>query len=278
MGASSYISSGLVEAYISGLASSKEKEELELAMAQFPELAAAVEDCRLDMEQYIILQSVIPPTAIKENLLRIIADEETERIHETASDNTLSETHISETPVRTMNAWRWVAAAAIILLSGSVYLNYLYYTGYNNYKGKYEALMTTQSTLMSQNNTYRTSLEEMQQSLDILKDPAMKEVRMPGTKPFPAALATVYWNQASKQVFLMVNSLPLPSAGKQYQLWAIVEGKPVDMGVFDTGTNNAKLLQKMKSVDNAEMFAVTLEKKGGSPEPTLDQMYVAGKI
>lgn len=49
------------------------------------------------------------------------------------------------------------------------------------------------------------------------------------------------------------------------------------MGVFETGTD-AKIIQKMKSVNNAEMFAVTLEKKGGSPEPTLDQMYVAGKI
>ncbi len=41
--------------------------------------------------------------------------------------------------------------------------------------------------------------------------------------------------------------------------------------------NNDELLHKMKSIDNAEMFAITLEKKGGSPVPTLDQMYVAGK-
>ena len=37
-------------------------------------------------------------------------------------------------------------------------------------------------------------------------------------------------------------------------------------------------MQKMKVIPQAEMFAVTLEKEGGSPTPTLDEMYVAGKI
>jgi anti-sigma-K factor RskA len=105
----------------------------------------------------------------------------------------------------------------------------------------------------------------------------MQTVTMPGTKSFPSSLATVYWNKSSKQVFLLANNLPQPAAGKQYQLWAIVDGKPVDMGVFDSNTGTADLLQKMKSVDNAEMFAITLENKGGSPVPTMDQMYVAGK-
>jgi anti-sigma-K factor RskA len=277
VGASSYISSGLVEVYISGLASSREQEELELAMAQHPELAAAVNDCRHDMEQYIILQSVNPPAVIKENLLKIVAGEETERIHEME----MAAQQPTETPVVTMrtgNPWRWVAAASIVLLAVSLYMNYQYYNSSNDYKAKYEALATEHTTVVAQNDVYRTSMQQMQQSLDIVKDPAMHEVKMPGTKPFPQALATVYWNQASKEVFLMVNNLPLPSSDKQYQLWAIVAGKPVDMGVFDAGTDNAKLLQKMKTVDNAEMFAVTLEKKGGSPVPTMDQMYVAGKI
>jgi anti-sigma-K factor RskA len=37
------------------------------------------------------------------------------------------------------------------------------------------------------------------------------------------------------------------------------------------------LLQKMKSVENPQAFAVTLEPKGGSAVPTLNQMFVMGK-
>ena len=276
MGASRYISSGLIEAYISGLAAPQELQELESAMVQYPELASAVEDCRLGMEHYIMLQSVTPPPVIRQNLFRIIANEEEEKVNGTEAENSQI---IEETPVRkyVSSSWRWVAAAAFLLLLGSALLNYIYFTRYSEYKVRYEALVTTNNSLASEENIYRTRLEHMEHSLDIVKDPAMKTVKMPGTKLLPTAMATVYWNPASKEVFLMPNNLPQPAADKQYQLWAIVNGKPVDMGVFDISKNAEELMQKMKSIDNAEMFAITLENKGGSPIPTLDQMYVAGK-
>jgi anti-sigma-K factor RskA len=34
----------------------------------------------------------------------------------------------------------------------------------------------------------------------------------------------------------------------------------------------------MNPITSAQAFAVTLEKEGGSPSPTMDQMYVMGKI
>ena len=63
-------------------------------------------------------------------------------------------------------------------------------------------------------------------------------------------------------------------SGKQYQLWAIVDGKPVDAGLITDCIG----LCKMKRIDRAQAFAITLEKAGGSPTPTLTEMYVFGKI
>lgn len=278
MDAQRFISSGSIEAYISGLASAEEVQELEAAMAQFPEVAAAVEACRLDMEQYVVLQAVTPPPVIKENLLRMLAnEEETLSINNPGNEQAILET----TPVKqinTGNSWRWIAAAATILLLGSLLFNYIYFSRYSDYKDRYEAMLSSSNSLASETQSYRARMEQMEQSLDIVKNPVMKAVKMPGTKPFPEAMATIYWNTVSKEVFLMVNNLPQPAQDKQYQLWAIVNGKPVDMGVFDTGEQAGGMMQKMKSVNSAEMFAVTLEKKGGSPVPTMDQMYVAGKI
>ena len=73
-----FISSGIIELYVAGMATAEEALELEAAMAQFPDLAAEVEACRRDMEQYIRLQAIAPPPAIKDHLLRIVADEATE--------------------------------------------------------------------------------------------------------------------------------------------------------------------------------------------------------
>lgn len=275
MDASRFISSGLIEAYVSGLATSNEIQELERGMTQYPEVAAAVNDCQLDMEQYVTLQSKNPPPEIRQRIFHIIADEETARENGSLSEEPITEEFPKE-KVYVSSAWRWVAVAATILLLGSLLLNYVFFGQINDYQGRYETLLSTHNSLASESNHYRTRIEEMEHSIDLVKDPSMKAVKMPGTKPFPTAMATVYWNQQSKEVFIMVNRLPEPAADKQYQLWAIVGGKPVDMGVFEMGNHHA-LLQKMKSIDNAEMFAITLEKKGGSPSPTTDQMYVAGK-
>jgi tRNA A37 methylthiotransferase MiaB len=73
-----FISSGIVELYVAGMATEEEARELEAAMAQFPDLAAEVEACRRDMEHYIRLQAIAPPPTIKDHLLRIVADEATE--------------------------------------------------------------------------------------------------------------------------------------------------------------------------------------------------------
>lgn len=273
--ASRFISSGLIEAYVSGLATSNEIQELERGMTQYPEVAAAVNDCQLDMEHYVTLQAKTPPPEIKQRIFRIITDEETARENGTFTEEPVPD-EFPERKVYVSSTWRWVAVAAIILLLGSLLLNYVFFGQINDHKSRYEALLSTHNALASETNLYRTRIEQMEHSMALVKDPSMKAVKMPGTKPFPTALATVYWNQQSKEVFIMVNNLPEPADGKQYQLWAIVGGKPVDMGVFEMGDHH-ELLQKMKSIDNAEMFAITLERKGGSPVPTLDQMYVAGK-
>ena len=60
----------------------------------------------------------------------------------------------------------------------------------------------------------------------------------------------------------------------QYQLWGIVEGQPVSVGVFDLDQN----LREMLNIANASAFAITLEPTGGSETPTLDKMYVIGNV
>jgi anti-sigma-K factor RskA len=101
---------------------------------------------------------------------------------------------------------------------------------------------------------------------------------MPGvaTSPAPKSLATVYWNTESKEVYLLLNRLPAPVSNKQYQLWAIVNGHPVDAGIIEM--ESGVFFVKLKTIPKAEAFAITLEKKGGSSTPTMEAMYVMGKV
>jgi anti-sigma-K factor RskA len=71
--------------------------------------------------------------------------------------------------------------------------------------------------------------------------------------------------------------MPKNDEAHQYQLWALVDGKPVDLGVFDS-TDKTIGLKDMKSIGNAQTFAVTLEPRGGSVSPTLEKLMVIGNI
>ena len=110
----------------------------------------------------------------------------------------------------------------------------------------------------------------------MFNNPENKIIKMAGTeKRASAAHATICWNTKTKEVYVGFSNLPQAPIGKQYQLWAIADGKPVDLGVIDITTDTASM-QKMKVTEKAQAFAVTLEKSGGNSSPTLDEMYALG--
>jgi len=73
-------------------------------------------------------------------------------------------------------------------------------------------------------------------------------------------------------------NMPVNDKAHQYQLWALVGGKPVSLGVFDKDDADSSLMKEMKSVPVAQAFAVTLEPRGGSINPTMSQMMVIGNL
>ncbi|MES1224123.1 MAG: anti-sigma factor, partial [Bacteroidota bacterium] len=114
--------------------------------------------------------------------------------------------------------------------------------------------------------------------ISVFRNTEFKTIVMKGLPAMDStALAKVYWNKNSQEAFLDVSKLPLPPGDKQYQLWALVDGKPVDAGVFEVGATVTGL-QKMKMIPAAQAFAVTLEPRGGSVSPTLTAMYVLGNV
>jgi anti-sigma-K factor RskA len=83
------------------------------------------------------------------------------------------------------------------------------------------------------------------------------------------------WDTKTKEVYLTTNKLPAPPQDMQYQLWAIADGKPVSAGMY-SDDKDARIA--LSTIENAQAFAITLEKKGGSEEPTMENMYVMGGV
>ncbi len=67
----------------------------------------------------------------------------------------------------------------------------------------------------------------------------------------------------------------LPSE-KQYQLWALINGNPKSPGLFDPQSEN-KVILKMNNTQKADTFAITIENRGNTGGPNLEQLQSMGK-
>ena len=255
MNVQDYISSGIVESYVLGLTSPEEQVEFEGMCKQHPEVLRARIDFELSLEQQARQNAIAPGPVLKQRIMNIVFPAETKII--ALQDGKSS--------IKT-NWFKYAAAASTVLLAGSIYWNI---SQYNRNK-----------KLTADYNNSVTKLTNIEKDLAMLvQNPNIKMAAMKGMEPSPASFATVYWDTTSKDVYLLVNNLPKPASNKQYQLWALIDGKPIDVGMIDNDsfTGEKKLLLQMKNVSGAQAFAITLEKKGGNPTPQ-GPMYTLGEL
>ena len=255
MNAQDYISSGIVESYVLGLATPEEQAEFEKMCKQHPYVLQARIDFEISMEQQGMQNAILPPPALKQQIMNTIFHAEAKVISLNAGAQVIK-----------TNWLKYAAVACAILLAGSVYWNISQYNSNKKLQANYDKSVA--------------KIRNIEKDLDmVVQNPNVKMAAMKGLEVSPASFATVYWDTTSKDVYLQINNLPQPASDKQYQLWALFDGKPIDVGMIenDSFTGEKKLLLQMKNVGGAQAFAITLEKKGGNPTPQ-GSMYVLGNL
>jgi anti-sigma-K factor RskA len=272
-----YISSGIIEAYVLGIASDEEVRELELLSAQHPEVVAAIEAQQQLMEDFSSSYTLAPPPGLKEQIWAELEKEDAgNTVPFPLSNNPVSTTDIANKGTGNAKPLYRPLAAAVALLAISLIFNFIYWQQAKSTEQELAVLKTEQDKIIAGNRDMQQQMEQANRNMQMMLDPAMKPVHLAGVGTHTANNAMILWDSRTKEVFLSMKDLPKPPSGKQYQLWAIVDGKPVDAGVYNMDAKNP--MQKMKVIAAAQMFAITLEQEGGSPTPTLTEMYVAGKV
>ena len=276
MNVQEYILSGIVESYVLGLANDEERLEFERMCSTYSQVDAAREAFELALEKQALEQAIVPPAALKNRIFSTIGIDATNG--DSKESNFVESVIPPQTPLVKMRWAQYIAAASLVLLVTSTALNFYFFREYKKYSYKYDELIASQSQMANANKVLQTKLQDYESAMNMINSPQMAVIKMAAvpTSPNPTGLATIYWDTKSKDVYLLVNSLPQPTPDKQYQLWAIVDGKPVDAGVFDI--NEGLSFAKMKNIPKAQAFAVTLERHGGAESPTMQAMYVLGKV
>jgi len=260
-----YISSGILEAYVLGELSDQERLEVEKNLKLYPELRKELALIEETQEQLLMKTAIAPRPSVKQALF--------EKIDSSKPATKVVQLPTSQTGV---GFWKLAVAASVTVALITSYLAYDYRDKWKKTENNLAELTAQNQQMANDYNTVNQRLDAIENDLRVTNNPDFNRILMRGTPNAPGALASVYWNEKTKEVYLSVQDLKKLSQENQYQLWAIIDGKPVDAGVFDS---NFTGLLKMKEIGSgAATFAVTIEPRGGRSTPSLETMQVAGNV
>jgi anti-sigma-K factor RskA len=267
-----YIETGILELYVLGDLTPEEKLQVETMAAKHPVIKTELDEIERSMELFAKENSVEPSEELRSRILNSV-------LTNFADDSTFVKKGIElDDNVRALPApkansfykYAFAACLALLIASGIVLANV-----YNKLQQSYTQI----AALQTNNQHFANQVNLKEEQLNIFRDASVKFLKLQGTAHAPSAQLTVAWSPAKKKVWIDLASIKMPENDKshQYQLWALVGGKPVDLGVFDESPDSANM-KEMKSIASADAFAVTLEPRGGSVNPTMEQMMVVGKF
>lgn len=282
MNVKEYIASGILEEYALGVVSPQEKQEVECMSHIYPEIKEALLKAQSSVEGMAEKIATPPPPDLKQRIMAEIDQTEQEK-PDKAIDNDPKVIPINKDKKSGFSKTPYIigiASMLVILLCVSIF----YILKINEQSNQIADLEKTSNEVISQNEKLQTQIAELQnEKIDIesnlafLQDKTTEKIHLYGTPNQEDASVTIYWNKSTKDVFLSVDQLDIPPTDLQYQLWALIDGQPVDMGVFDLNAESNQM-QLMAQVEEADAFAITLETKGGNPTPNLDQLVVLGEV
>ncbi|MDB5192383.1 MAG: anti-sigma factor [Segetibacter sp.] len=283
MDLSCIISSGDLELYVLGMLPNDEAYKIEQLALLFDEVDVELNRIRETLFSISEDVTVQPDPSVRANFINTIRQLKQEEDKNTGSSFVSQSNNLiqpSETArVVAMSQKKasrsFFAAASIILMIVSIGTAIYLFNRTNKTEAQLANVHNNLDSIKRYNSQQQQQLQNYTHTLLVIQDPSYKKMELLAVPGKPAAIVQIYWHKNSHEVYVSNVSLPTVPSGKQYQLWAIVKGVPVSGGMLnDTG----KAVQKMKTFTDADAFAITLENKGGSPTPTMEQMYVFSKV
>lgn len=266
----SYIESGVLELYAAGDLLPEERMAVEVMLSKHPELKREMAEIETSLESYARTYSLEPSQQLRSRVIVAIQD--------IKQDSPVTNPIVQNLSPGNDSFFRYAFAASVALLILSGVALAVMYNRLRESKEQILVLQSSNQQFSNRVNYMEEKLSERDLALGVFRSNEFKMVKLAGTKQAPKASMMVAFNPAKKEVMIDMAAMKMPAndAEHQYQLWAMVDGKPVDLGVFDMKADDAGM-KRMKAVEEAEAFAVTLEPRGGSEAPTMDQLMVMGQ-
>lgn len=269
------ISSGLLELYAAGLATQEEAAQVQQWVRQYPEVADELAAIEASLASYAQANALQPDASVKEKILQKIKEGDTAKVIP------LTTAQESQPKVVTIStAWKNVAAAAILLLIGSTLFNIVQFNK-NKAVNDELALSKQQAAALAQEKLQlQGEKSEINKYVETARNKYSQSVSVTGLNAADSS-AKIFWMKNTGDVFVDPANLPALPSDKQYELWAIVDGAPVNAGIIINTAKGTYRIQQMKAFGAAvkvQAFAVSVEPKSTTPAVKPTVVYAVGPI
>lgn len=261
MDSKEYIESGILELYVYGLLDENQNKEIHELSQKNEEIKNEIEAIE---KSILSLSTSFSPFLSVQHFEKIKAELEVK--------------HSKVIPLKPRampNYIGWAAAAVLLLFIGYQY---------NQQSDIKNEVVTLENTNKELNEAVANSENENQstkEALNVIRDSKNTVVSLAGQTVSPSSFAKVYWNKQSQTVYIDASGLPEPPEGKEYQIWSLKLKPaltPTSIGLLSDFTKSNTKFFKVSGTSDAEAFGITLEPKGGSKSPTMEQLYTLGAV
>ena len=257
-----YIESGILELYVYGLLSETDNNEVGQMAKEHQEIEAEI----ISIEKAIInLSTSFSPFLSVHNFEKIKAK--------------LDLKYSKVIEMKPKNNWsRYVGWAAAVILLVGIGFQYMQLSDTQNQVATIEKeKMSLKDTLIDLKGKNKQTLT----ALTVVRDAKNTIIDLGGQTVSPKSYAKIYWNKETEVVYVDAAGLPEPPKGMVYQIWSlklVPQLTPTSIGLLSDFSSNAEKIFAVETTGNAEAFGITLEPAGGSKSPTMEQLYVLGKV
>jgi anti-sigma-K factor RskA len=271
----------LAPLYVIGALDEKTAHDLEASLqratAEKQRAIARWRDVATLLPQSLPLQT--PPDYLRERLLNRIAEETQQTQIEIAVEESTSEemAGLAERKVLPFvqprraesRTARWLLIAATALLAFTA--GYLFKQNAD--------LSRERDAIARERDDLSKEMAAWRRQVDDIVSPKTRIIAMVGDET-PQANAKVVWDTKAQQWAIYIFDLPAPPSDKDYQLWYVTQNAKISAAVFrtnDHGRSVLKLTLPPEALVGLAATAVTLEPRGGSPQPT-GKFYLKASI
>jgi anti-sigma-K factor RskA len=255
----------------------KVEASLHSATTEQQRVVARWRDVAALLPQALSLQS--PPDHVRERLLNRIAEETQQTPIEIAVEESTSEELAGRAERKVLpfvqprraesRPARWLLIAAAALLAFTA--GYLFKQNSD--------LARERDNVARERDDISKEMAMWRRQVDDIVSPRTRIIAMVGDEA-PQANAKVVWDTNAQQWAIYIFNLPAPPFDMDYQLWYVMKNAKISAAIFRTdeqGRAVLKLALPPDALADLTATAVTLEPRGGSPQPT-GKFYLKASI